>query len=411
MSEIIIIDVCYHKHNIVIDKENNAIYYMNKKEYDDKDICFRFDTANISISVEVFYELVKLLGLKSDKRILKLKDDSLKSIVYLQNQNNEKLVINDKIKKYMKKAFITVEDDSKYVKVPNVIYDCLIEALNKNNYKEEDFNNEYYVTKEEVFNNFDEIIRTYKYNTDYTFERYDYFDIELIKEKFIKCFNNDIDSRYFDSFCYLMMLLLAHYPLELGERERRLYENASHLFDGLAFGITDEGPTTISESFADVKHLYNELHQIKDGKVLIFYDFDHYNLKANQEIYEITILDKTARKYWMGYVDNPIFDFDMNYKRIDNYCTIDYIDLSDDEDDDWDDDDWDDDDWDDDWDDDESEKEDSDDESDDDSDNESDYNDYGNTKSYLPYDYYEKYTFDDSLKEKYFPKKIRSKIR
>lgn len=367
MNRILVFDTSDNKYNIVFYNDNNSIKYLKKKEYEEEQLFSKYDVECITLKPKVFYSFAKEILKDANSRILKLKDKYYRDIICLKNINNEKLVINEKHEFYMKKEFISTGNDEDYIKIPNEVYDMLIKALKLNNYEEIDFNENYYVAKEEVFNNLDDIIRNQKFNAYQTFERYDYFDIALIKDIFIKFYNGEVDNKYFENFCILMCWLLSYHPINISKKEEEIFEKVSDLFDGISFNVEDMDESNIRESFAEIKCIYNILHGIENKKALIYYKFNHCDL-GDQAIYEIVIIEKESKKYWIGYLADIKFDFDMDYILADKYLlkTIDSI-LEDD----------------------------------------FEYvgdSDFGSTMAFLPDDYFENYLFDESLKEKYYGK-------
>ena len=144
------------------------------------------------------------------------------------------------------------------------------------------------------------------------FERSNYFDIDLIKDIFQKFYNEEIEESYFSGFCYLMMMLTSFYPTNISQYEKNIYCLVSDLFDGLAFGLTKEEKTEITEQYAYLKYLYKKLKKVKSND-LVYYDFDHANWKTRTCIYQVAIFDKKNKEYWMGFVEEPLFDFEVDY--------------------------------------------------------------------------------------------------
>ena len=86
------------------------------------------------------------------------------------------------------------------------------------------------------------------------------------------------------------------------------YDYLEYLLVDLHFKKKD-----LAQIFADFNFLYDELNEVQDSNIDVFYQFNHYN-SYNDEVYEVAIFDWENELYWMGFVNNPVFKFNVSYK-------------------------------------------------------------------------------------------------
>lgn len=353
MKQIIVFSSANNQYNLVI---SNEIKFMNDKEYShfiNYDLELDKDIISIEVYSNLLISLLSLLDLIEFKKVKVSKTDADSRFILIQNENKNKLIIDQFTETYIVTNLKSETNEEDFALVPNSVFDAFTSAVRVNNYKfikeptlQVETLKKLCITKDEVLNNLDEIIRNRKYDLNTIFERYDYFDINLIKKYYVKFYNKEISETDFSSFNYLMMLLMKYMPKSKDYKVRQIYIYLFEYFDGLAFGIDHNDKTSITSSFAHLKYLYNEIHNIKNEEVLIYYNDSYYNEKHNTELFEIAILDNKHRKYWMGFINNPIFDFDTNciecflhdYLKYEciadddgddflSYCAFDYIPL------------------------------------------------------------------------------------
>lgn len=357
-------------------KENNITFYLEESfsDYEKENKWEYMNFINIRFTPKVFIELSKLLNVDLNNQVSPNPHHDIPDYQYIQNEDNEKLIIDETKQTYMIKKFISKTNEEDFSKIPNDLYDKVIKALQNCNYKQITYNEEYFITKKEILCDIYEAMKLDNLSHR-MIERYDYFDYNLIKDFFLKLYNEEIEEDTFRDFCYLMLFLLLYYPSNISIKKQNIYKLASYLFDGLSFGQPKDEKSSISNSFAMIKQYYNELHNIKNkNKLYLYYSFNHCNWKMNNDVYEVSIVDKKNKLYWMGFVNDPIFDFDLDY--IDPYLekhmnSNDFNLINTDFD-------------------------------------EEEYEE-DNEKQFmfsfiLPDDYYRKYTFDETLKDKYFKK-------
>lgn len=301
----------------LIIKDDKIMAFYLEDEYDSykkNEKCLYDKCSYIRFTPKVFIELMKLLNVDISDKVSPNTGNDIFDREYIQNEKHQKLIIDEVNHEYMIKTFISKTNEEDFHIIYNDLYDKVIQALKICDYKLIDYNENYLVTKKEVLNNMNEIIEYHKYDIHYMFERNDYFNIDKIKDVFQKFYNEEIEESYFSSFCYLMMMLTSFYPSNISQYKKNIYHIVSDLFDGLAFGVSKEEKTNISESYVYFKYLYKKLNNVKiKNKVLLYYDFDHCNWKTGTDIYQVAIFDKKSKLYWMGFVEEPIFDFEEDY--------------------------------------------------------------------------------------------------
>lgn len=356
------------------DSKYNLSFYVDKKEVikeiidnDEYDDIYK-ESTYFYVGFDLLISMAKIVGLEY-KRIKKIADSNDNRFIFLQNDKNLKLVINGHNKTYMMKKFVSKTNECDYEFTPGFLFDLLIEALKDCGYKLIEYNFDYFIKKDKIISDFEKLAKIRKYNFDYMIERSDYFDINLFENVFRKYINGEVDEEYFCNFFYLMMLLAYYHPNNLNLKKQKIYESLENWCDGLAFGIERYEISELTESYVSIKYLYNELHNIKDDGVIIYYKFNHFNHCEGGAIYEVGVLDKLGKTYWMGYIKDPVYDFDNYYVDV---CSLEYLN--------------------------------NDEEIIDDEDDENGNIIIKNVNAYFPDDYYEKYNFDENLWKKYFKK-------
>lgn len=319
-----IVYIIYSRLNyLVINISKNKTMYLNEQEFEEfiNDDSLNMECKSIYFNKEVFKSIANLLGLNiiynEESRDIRLE----KRPKFLQNENNEKLVIIEKDLEYMVKTFVSKTNDEDYIKAPNYLYNYIIEALNINNYKQIEYNDDYFITKDKIFNNLDEVIKSVDFIYNYMFERYDYFNINLLKEKFLDYYNNKIDEKYFNKFLIFIFNLFKYYPIDFPKRNREIYITLYYLYPMLSIDLIGD-KSNITEVFANIKYYYNETHNIKNSKEFVYYRLHKECKSSNSKIYEIYIIDESKKQYYFGYIENPIFNFDFSYINIKSLKTI-----------------------------------------------------------------------------------------
>lgn len=373
MEHIVIFSTNNNDFNLVIDKEIKVLKFASYLKYTDNHMSLYYDTKVIKVDYNVFKTLLELFNVKY--KYLKKSKYELDSPEFIKNANKEKLVINAKNKEFMIIRKDLLDYEESFENLPNTIYNKLKEALIINEYKEVEFcfdykvnNRKIFITKNEVLNNVNLFIENKICNIHTIFERYDYFDINLIKEYFIKFYNDEINEDTFTNFAYFMLCALQYLPKTKDIKKNKIQDSIVDIFDGLSFGV-DGDKQFVCSHFATIKYLYNEYNDIKIKDVLIYTTLN-YLIGDDTDFYEVAIIDKINKKYWMGFMEDPIFDFEINYIdcNIINYLNNDdYDEYMEEEDDD-------------------------------------DIIPF-DTFYYIKNDIYERYSFDEKIKDVYFKKK------
>jgi len=280
----------------------------------------------IILPIIIFNSFSKLLNIQiKEENELYLNNQFFKSL-YLQNEESEKLVIYLNNNIYMTKKFNCESNEIDYINLPNDIYNNLIEALKINNFKQVEFNYDYFASKEIIYKNLEEFINLKKYKEYDMFERMDHLDMKLIKEVFINYYKKNIEYKYFKNFIELMTILLKYTSKTYRKKQKFIYDYICHIFKNESKVKTD---SEIIELYSTINYLYKELNNLYDyNSITVHYMFNHYN-DYNEQIYEIVIFDDENEKYWMGFIKEPIFKFNINYintyikKVIDNRLPFD----------------------------------------------------------------------------------------
>lgn len=375
MEHIVIFSTNNNDFNLVIDKKIKILRLKGYLKYIEDHMSLYYDIKVIDVDYNVFKTLLELFNI--NYKYLKKTNFDLDDPELMKNENKEKLIINSSNKEFMITTNDLLEYDEAFNELPNDIYDKLKEALIINKYKEVEFffdykvnNKKIFITKDEVFNDLSSFISSELYDVHTVFERYDYFDINLIKEYFIKFYNDEIDEQVFMAFSYFMFCVLHYLPKTKEIKKRKIQDTLINIFDGLAFGVDGEKQIVCSD-FATINYLYNEYYNIKIKDVLIYTTLNYF-IGDDTDFYEVAIIDKKNKKYWMGFMENPIFDFEINYidgnitEYINNDEYYDYDEYMEEDDD--------------------------------------DFISF-DTFYYIKNDIYERYSFDEKIKDVYFKKK------
>lgn len=315
MNNVIIFENQSYSYKIVVDflsGKRHALAECKKNEYLRNENITEENIKYICINVNIFEALLELFGKKLKKNVTKKQLFSYKDLLLFKNLEGEKLIINEKNHEFMIKKFISNSNEIDYIILPDDIYDALVLALNKY-YKKKEYNQDYFVTKETIFS-----IMNGNYN-DFDFngkliERFDYFDIDCVKEKFIDFINNKINIADFNSFTSFISKLYKYHPYTRNPRKNMIYNMISGYCNCLDY-IDDNDTAELSKRFAELKYLYNELNNINDG-VKLYYNYSHtYNSgKGAAHVYEVVIQDNVNKEYWLGFITNPVFSFELNYR-------------------------------------------------------------------------------------------------
>lgn len=371
MENIVIFSTNNNDFNLVIDKKIQILKLKGYLKYIGDHRSLYYNIKVIDVDYYVFKTLLELFNVSY--KYLKNSYFELDGPELIKNENKEKLIINSSNKEFMITTNNLLEYEESFDELPNDIYDKLKKSLIINEYKEVEFlfdykvkNKKIFITKDEVFNDLSSFISSELYDAHTVFERYEYFDINLIKEYFIKFYNDEIDEQVFMAFSYFMFCVLNYLPKTKDIKKRKIQDTLINIFDRLAFGVDGEKQIVCSD-FATINYLYNEYYNIKIKDVLIYTTLNYF-IGDDTDFYEVAIIDKINKKYWMGFVENPIFDFEINYIdcNIINYLNNDDYDEYMEEDDD-------------------------------------DVIPF-ETFNYIENDVYERYSFDEKIKDVYFKK-------
>ncbi len=316
-----------HAYNIIIGRKLCNVVACNEKQYYafmDKKVgldMYKNDVDPekcpvVTLKPNIFYALASKLGL-----VLKEKYDMLNNdfshIIYLKNSAQEKLLIDQLNNEYVCDTVISNSNESDYILLPDHVYEYLKESVIENDFNFVGMKKEHYISKDYILNNFEDMVKAGNYNKDVLIERYDYFDIELIKDKFKKYHSNEISKAYFVNFCNLMSNLLKYYPLYMEKENRNIFKIVREHLEDVYLDIEEYNDSKLSECFACIKFLHmilrNGLKMPKNKNTRIYYNLNWYNYSNDMYIYEISIVDYQNKAYWMGFVVNPIFDFDKEY--------------------------------------------------------------------------------------------------
>lgn len=308
MTNIVVFSFCDNYYNIVVNTKTKSFKLLEENNY--------FDYVNdlneekylikvVELKPSIFNNLVLALGDHLDENVSNFKYKGSVKYIFLQNECNDKLIINESKNEFMVNNFVCNTNEVDYIKIPNNIFQIFINVLGKSYYTEVEFDNSYFITKDHILDNFDDIILNKSYKYFYMIERYDYFNIDKIKEYYIKYYNGELKQKLFNSFNQFMSILFKYHPSKLKPRDKKIYEE---LGQEISESIGIKSKSEISSLFASINYLYNELHDITNYKKFIYYVRTYYN-----DLYYVLIIDYECRKYWIGYINEPIFSFDEDY--------------------------------------------------------------------------------------------------
>jgi len=307
---------------IVIDKKNNTSKFYDGKQFnifEQENKQYLKNSNTIELSLYVFKEYARMNDIEIDPEIEDMEDFSCQRYYYIQNESNDKLIVDEFRQKYMLKKFVSPTNEIDYIKTSNSVFKDIIKALNTNDYDLIEYNDDYFITKEEIFDNFENIINEYTYEDSCMIERYDYFNINVVTNVFKRYFNNKVTDEYFNKFCYLLFILTKYPPIKISKEKRYFYNMLHNLFKRLSYGEINGSKRDISYVYANIKFNYNRLNNIISKKeVKIYYSRGFLSGKEDNMIFPVVIDDKVSKRYWLGYICNPIFDFDVNYISVES---------------------------------------------------------------------------------------------
>lgn len=303
MKETIILKSEYD--DCILIEKNNEVKVITYSQY-------QINYKHITLPINVFNSFIDELGL-TIKHINKIHNNINNDMIFIQNIDKLKIIINTNKKEYMIKKFVSKNNEIDYIELNNDICDKIIRSLEINNYNEIEYNGGYYASSDIIYKNFEEFVENKEYQKYYMFERKNHFNYELIKKFFLKYLNYKIDKSIFNNFIELMSILLKYHPTKLSKKEKRIFDYLNFLFDE---EFKRYHRSNVIIDLSNIKYLYNELNETYEEDTIVYYMFNHYN-DYSEEIYEVVIFDYMDESYWMGFIPNPSFKSNILY--VDTY--------------------------------------------------------------------------------------------